>query len=132
VRNPLAGKKAKFLYRNPDKSTVLQVEDEHDEILLTVEEDGTMHEERWCGVAGVRESLLAASPFNPMGPMRVPDDAGRKVWTRLEGGVSETRRSCCRGFKGPIHRKSLCCRSAPQCCPDPAVRHGRVPHPHPV
>ena len=83
MRNPLAGKVAKFLYRNSDGSTVLQVEDEHDEILVTVEEDGTMFEERWTGVAGVREAwLAAASHFNPM---LVPDAVtGRKSWQRLE------------------------------------------------
>jgi len=79
VRNPLAGKKARVLYRNPDKSTVLQVADEHDEILVTVEEDGTMFEERWTGVAGVREAWEVAAP-SP-GAVLVPDDAGRKVWT---------------------------------------------------
>jgi hypothetical protein len=82
VTSPLAGKKAKLLYRNPDGSTVLQVEDEHDEILVTVKEDRTMFEERWSGVAGVREAWEAAAP-GP-GAMRVPDDAGRKVWTHLE------------------------------------------------
>jgi hypothetical protein len=82
VTSPLAGKKARVLYRNPDGSTVLHVEDEHDEILVTVEEDGTMFEERWAGVAGVREAWEAASPhFNAM---QVPNDAGRKVWTHLE------------------------------------------------
>jgi hypothetical protein len=82
VRNPLAGKKAKLLYRNPDKSVVLQVEDPHDEILVTVEPDGTMFEERWSGVAGVREAWEAAAPRS--GAMLVPDDSGQKVWTHLE------------------------------------------------
>ena len=82
MRNPLAGKKAKILYRNPDKSTVLRVEDEHDEILVTVEEDRTMYEERWSGVAGVREAWEAAAP-SP-GPVLVPNDAGQKVCTHLE------------------------------------------------
>jgi hypothetical protein len=85
VRNPLAalaGKKATKLYRNPDGSTVLHVDDEHDEILVTVEPDGSMFEERWSGLAGVREALEAASPhFNAM---QVPNDAERKVWTHLE------------------------------------------------
>ena len=81
MTSPLAGKKAKVLYRNPDGSTVLQVEDPHDEILVTVEEDGTMFEERWAGVAGVREAWEAASPAS--GAVLVPDDAGRKVWTQL-------------------------------------------------
>jgi hypothetical protein len=76
VRNPLAGKKAKVLYRNPDKSTVLQVEDAHDEILVTVSEDGTMFEERWSGIKGVREAWQAAAPG--AGAMLLPDDAGRK------------------------------------------------------
>lgn len=84
MRNPLAGRKAKILYRNPDKSTVLQVEDEHDEILVTVEPDGTMFEERWSGVAGVRGAWEAAAP-SP-GAVLVPNDAGQKVWTRLEPG----------------------------------------------
>ena len=52
MKYPLAGKKAKVLYRNPDGSTVLQVEDEHDEILVTVEPDGSMFEERWSGLLG--------------------------------------------------------------------------------
>jgi hypothetical protein len=78
----LAGKKARVLYRNPDKSTVLQVEDGHDEILVIVAADGSMFEERWSRLAGVRKALEAASPhFNAM---QVPNDAGRKVWTHLE------------------------------------------------
>ena len=81
MRNPLAGKKAKILYRNPDKSTVLQVEDEHDEILVTVAEDGSMSEHRVFGLAGVGAALKAASPFDKI---RVPNDAGQKHWTRLE------------------------------------------------
>ena len=52
MRNSLAGKKARVLYRNPDGSTVLHVEDEHDEILVTVKPDGSMFEERWSGLAG--------------------------------------------------------------------------------
>jgi hypothetical protein len=82
VRNPLAGKKAKLLYRNPDKSTVLRVEDPHDEILVTVEPDGTMFEERWSGVKGVREAWEAAAPGS--NAMLVPDNAGRSgglVWS---------------------------------------------------
>jgi hypothetical protein len=79
--NPLAGKKAKVLYRNPDRSTVLQVEDEHDEILVLVAADGSMYEERIAGLAGVREALDAASPYDKV---LVPNDAGRKVWTHLE------------------------------------------------
>ena len=82
MRNPLAGKKAKILYRNPDKSTVLQVEDPHDEILVTVEEDGTVYEERWSGLAGVREAWEATSPA--FGAVLVPNDQGQKVWTHLE------------------------------------------------
>jgi hypothetical protein len=76
----LAGKKARVLYRNPDGSTVLHVEDEHDEILVTVDPDGSMLEERWSGLAGVGEALAAASPFDKV---QVPDDVGRKVWTHL-------------------------------------------------
>jgi hypothetical protein len=89
VRNPLAalaGKKAKKLYRNPDGSTVLHVEDEYDEILVTVEPDGSMFEERWSGLAGVREALAAASPSNKV---LVPNDAGRKVWTHLESVLED-------------------------------------------
>ena len=73
----MAGKKARVLYRNPDGSTVLHVEDEHDEILVTVDPDGSMLEERWAGVAGVREAWEAASASS--GAVLVPDDAGRKV-----------------------------------------------------
>ena len=83
MRNPLAalaGKKAKKLYRNPDGSTVLHVDDEHDEILVTVAADGSMYEHRVFGLAGVREALNAASPYDKV---LVPDDAGRKVWTHL-------------------------------------------------
>jgi hypothetical protein len=80
VRNSLAGKKARVLYRNPDGSTVLHVEDEHDEILVTVDPDGSMLEERWSGLAGVGEALAAASPYDKM---QVPNDAERKVWTHL-------------------------------------------------
>jgi hypothetical protein len=79
--NPLAGKKAKVLYRNPDRSTVLQVEDEHDEILVLVAADGSMYEERIAGLAGVREALDAVSPYDKV---LVPNDVGRKVWTHLE------------------------------------------------
>ena len=86
MRNPLAGKKAKVLYRNPDKSTVLQVEDPHDEILVTVEPDGTMFEERWSGIAGAREAWEAAAPSGAA--MLVPDNAGAKRWTHLESSLS--------------------------------------------
>jgi hypothetical protein len=68
------------LYRNPDGSTVLHVDDEHDEILVTVDPDGSMLEERWSGLAGVGEALAAASPYDKM---QVPNAAGRKVWTHL-------------------------------------------------
>jgi hypothetical protein len=84
VRNPLAalaGKKARILYRNPDKSTVLHVEDEHDEILVIVADDGSMSEHRVAGLAGVGAALKAASPYDKV---LVPNDAGRKVWTYLE------------------------------------------------
>jgi hypothetical protein len=57
----LAGRKARVLYRNSDGSTVLQVEDEHDEILVTVGRDGSMLEERIVGLAGLREGWEAAA-----------------------------------------------------------------------
>jgi hypothetical protein len=113
VRNPLAGKKAKVLYRNPDKSTVLQVEDAHDEILVTVSEDGTMFEERWSGIKGVREAWQAAAPG--AGAMLLPDDAGRQHWTKLE---SEP--------KAPTPTP------APKPAPEPEPSPGPEPAPAPV
>jgi hypothetical protein len=53
---------------------------------VTVEPDGSMFEERWSGLAGVREALDAASPFDKV---LVPDDAGRKVWTHLDATEDE-------------------------------------------
>jgi hypothetical protein len=83
ARNPLAGLKAKVLYRNLDGSSVLQVEDPNDEVLLSVDPDGSMSEYRIVGFgAGVGEAWEATAPGS--GAMRVPDDAGRKVWTHLE------------------------------------------------
>ena len=81
MTNSLAGKKAKVLYRNPDGSTVLHVDDEHDEILVTVEPDGSMSEHRIAGVAGLREGVMAANPYDKV---LVPNDAGRNVWTHLD------------------------------------------------
>ena len=78
----LAGKKARVLHRNPDKSTVLQVEDPNDEVMVIVYPDGSMYEERMVGLAGLGEAWGAASPADKV---LVPDDVtGQKVWTSLE------------------------------------------------
>ena len=60
---------------------MLHVEDEHDDVMVTVAEDGSISEHRIGGLAGLREALGAASPYSKV---LVPDDAGRKKWTRLD------------------------------------------------
>jgi hypothetical protein len=52
--NLLAGRKARVLYRLEGGVAVLEVEDPDDDVLVTVYPDGSMHESRLGGLAGLR------------------------------------------------------------------------------
>ena len=80
MKNPFAGKKAKVLWR-AGGSTALQIEDPHDDVMVIVDPDGSMMVERIAGLASVRETLEAASPYDKV---LVPDDTGQKKWERLD------------------------------------------------
>ena len=91
MRNPLAalaGKKARVLYRNPDHSTALSVEDENDDVTVIVQPDGSMYEYRSRGLAGLREALEAASPY---GKVLVPERVANVVF----GGPKRNRLFIC-------------------------------------
>ncbi len=73
----MAGKKARVLWRLHDGTAALTVQDEHDDVMVIVEPDGSMYEERICGLYGLGKDWDAAKPAEKM---LVPDDAGRKRW----------------------------------------------------
>jgi hypothetical protein len=52
--NPLAGRKARVLYRLESGVTVVEVDDPDDSVLVTVCPDGTTYESRLGGLAGLR------------------------------------------------------------------------------
>ena len=116
MSNLLAGKKARVLYRTSDGAVTLQVEDEHDEVLLTVHPDGTMSEHRIVGFgAGVGEAWEAAADrrddpaFDPV-PVEPSPVLSRGVPVKFAGRE----------------------RSEPEPEPEPVKERGSEPVPEPV
>jgi hypothetical protein len=61
VKNPLAGLKAKVLWRTADGSTALEVDDPNDDVMVIVHPDGTMLEERIVGLKDLSEAWESGS-----------------------------------------------------------------------